>query len=62
MATVVQQVIRRLDTARDVMSRITPEQHAKVSPLQKSAVNELLAHAITQGVSAENVAMLTLLR
>ena len=59
MATVVQQVIRRLDTARDVMSRITPEQHAKVSPLQKSAVNELLAHAITQGVSAENVAMLT---
>lgn len=59
MATVVQQVIRRLDTARDVMSRITPEQHAKVSPLQKSAVIELLAHAITQGVSAENVAMLT---
>ena len=59
MATVVEQVIRRLDTARDVMSRITPEQHAKVSALQKSAVSELLAHAITQGVSAENVAMLT---
>jgi len=59
MATVVQQVIRRLDTARDVMSRITPQQHAKVSNLQKSAVSELLAHAITLGVSAENVAMLT---
>ena len=59
MATVVQQVIRRLDIARDIMSRITPQQHAKASSLQKSAVGELLAHAIIQGVSAENVAMLT---
>jgi hypothetical protein len=59
MATVVEQVIRRLDTARDVMSRITTQQHAKVSSLQKSAVSELLVAAITQGVSAEDVAMLT---
>ena len=59
MATVLEQVTRRIDTARDVMSRITTQQHAKVSSLQKSAVSELLVAAITQGVSAEDVAMLT---
>ena len=59
MATVVEQVIRRLDIARDVMSRITTQQHVKVSSLQKSAVCELIEAAIRQGVSAEEVAMLT---